>query len=655
MSPFRSILWSCLFLLPFAAFSQEDVLLTIDGQNVTRSEFERIYHKNSTIQTPVDNKGVLEYLDLFVNFKLKVIEAEHQGLDTLQSFRTELAGYRDQLAKSYLKDTSFDELLIREAYDRMHTDLNVSHILVRCGLDATPSDTVAAWNKAVQIRKRLMKGESFETVARASSEDANAKDNGGTLGWITAFSLPFYSFECAVYSMNVGDISNPVRTAVGYHIIKLNDKRPSPGEIKIAHIYKSVPPKSSPAVAEAARKAIFAIADSLKMGNDFATLAKHNSDDKNSGRQGGELAWFGTGRMIPEFENAAFSLKNNGDIGTPVQSPYGWHLIKRLDQRGLQSLAALRNQIKNQMNYSQRNLVSRAAWINKLKKEYGFSEQPGALDPFFSRIDSAYTAAPEKADAKLFAGLKSPVFTIGNKTYTQTDFAGFIQAKSRSRRGTAPAAFVKALYNDFTEESVLAYEKSMLEHKYPDFRYLMQEYHDGILLFDLTDRMVWSRAVKDTVGLKEFYQGNQSKYNWNERMAVTVYTCRDSASALTALKSLAKKPKKLSDVNWLAKKVCPTDTSYSCVKIEQANFEKGDNTLLDHSGWNTGMTNIMRSGEKFIIMEKTALLPPAPKTLQEARGLVTADYQDFLEKEWIKELRAKYKVVVNQDVLSKVK
>jgi peptidyl-prolyl cis-trans isomerase SurA len=655
MSPFRSILWSCLFLLPITAFSQEDVLLTIDGQNVTRSEFERIYHKNSTIQTPVDNKGVLEYLDLFINFKLKVIEAEHQGLDTLESFRTELGGYRDQLAKSYLKDTSFDEILIREAYDRMHTDLNVSHILVRCAQDAPAADTLAAWNKAQQIRKRLVKGEAFETVARASSEDANAKENGGTLGWITAFSLPFYSFESTVYSMKVGDISNPVRSSVGYHLIRLNDKRQSPGEIKVAHIYKTVPPKSSPAVAEAARKAIFAIVDSLKMGYDFATLAKHNSDDKNSGRQGGELAWFGTGRMIPEFENAAFSLKNNGDIGTPVQSQYGWHLIKRLDQRGLQPLAALRTQIKNQMNYSQRNLVSRAAWINKLKKEHGFTEQSGALDPFFARIDSVYTAAPEKANPKLFAGLKAPVFSIGNKSYTQADFASFIQAKSRSRRGTAPTAFVKSLYNDFTEEAVLAYEKSMLENKYPDFRYLMQEYHDGILLFDLTDRMVWSKAVKDTLGLKEYFHANQSKYSWNDRIAVTVYTCRDSATAAAVAKFLVKKPKKPTDTNWLAKKVCPADTSYSCVKIEQVNFEKGDNPQLDHSGWNTGMTDIIRSGEKFVLMEKTALLPPTAKTLQEARGLVTADYQDFLEKQWIKDLRAKYKVEVDQTVLSKVK
>jgi peptidyl-prolyl cis-trans isomerase SurA len=654
MNQLKSFFWSILLLLPLSLYSQDEILMTIDGKTVTRSEFERIYHKNNALQNPTDNKGVNDYLELFINFKLKVIEAQHQGLDTLQSFKTELGGYRDQLAKSYLRDTSFDEKLILEAYDRFHTDLNVSHILVRCSQDATPADTLAAFTKINQIRQRIVKGEKFEAVARSASEDPNVKENGGTLGWITAFFMP-YSFENTAYSLNIAELSKPVRTQYGYHLIMVNERRPSRGEIRVAHIFKAVPPKSSPAVIEAARKAIFAISDSLKNGIDFALLAKNNSEDRYSASQGGELPWFGTGRMIPEFENAAFGIKNNGEYTAPVHSSYGWHIIKKLDQRGVQPLSQMRSTIKNQMNYSQRNLVSRTNWINKLKADYGFSENSGMLNPFLNKIDSSFTSAPDKADIRAFSGLNATMFTIGKKAYTQADFFKYITTKGKIKKNVSPGLFVHTLYKEFSEEAVLAYEKSMLDVKYPEFGYLMQEYHDGILLFDLTDEMVWSKAVKDTAGLLEFYTANEKKYQWNERVEATLYLCKDTATARQAMKLAGKKSKKPITANWLAKQVCPMDSTLSCIKSEEGKFEKGENPVIDESGWETGITGLYASAGKVVFAVKHGKLQPTQKTLQEARGLVTADYQDYLEKLWIKELRAKYTIDVDKSVLAKVK
>lgn len=654
MNSFRVFLFCLVMTITSGLSAQQEVLMTIDGKPVTLAEFERIYHKNSSIQNPADSKGVNDYLDLFINFKLKVIEAENQGLDTLESFRTELNGYREQLAKSYLKDTTYEEKMIQEAYQRMLTDLNVSHILIRCKQDAPAADTLAAWNKIMKIRQRLMKGESFETVARSSSEDANAKDNGGNVGWISAFFMP-YPFENAAYNLKPGEISQPVRTGYGYHLIMVKETRPSQGEVLVAHIFKAIPPKSAPGVAEHAEAAIKAIADSIKMGYDFATLAKHNSEDRYSAMQGGELPWFGIGRMIPEFEKAAFALKANGDISDPIKSSYGWHIIKRLDRRTILPFTELRAGIKNQMNYSQRNQVAQTNWLQQLKTDYHFKEYPGALSQFYTKIDSAFAMAPEKGSPARFNGMNAPLFSIGDKTYNQSDFVNYIFLKGKNKRGFRIEPFVNGLYNDYVKESVLAYEKSQLDRKYPEFRYLMQEYHDGILLFDLTDRLVWSKAVRDTAGLRKFYEANRNRYQWNERIEATVYSCKDSATALQAMKLAEKKPKKGQAQDWIAIKLCPTDSTHSCVQTETQKFEKGDNPIIDKSGWTKGVTSINSSNGKFIFAVKTALIPTGPKSLQEARGLVTADYQDYLEKEWVKELRSKYKVDVDKNVLAKVK
>jgi len=642
------------FLLPCAIQAQDEILMRIHGKPVTKSEFERIYHKNNAQENASDPAQIRDYLTLFVNFKLKVTEAEQLGLDTLASFRQELQGYRDQLARSYLKDTIAEEEFARQEYERMKWEVKAAHIFVRCPIDAAPEDTLKAWNKLAEASRRLKKGEPFEKVARELSEDPSTAPNGGSLGYFTALSM-IYPFENAAYSLQPGQISAPLRSSAGYHLIKLYERRPSRGEVRVAHIMKAVPRGSGDSAFVKAEKEIAAIYDSLLAGKDFSEMASRYSDDKYSGMQGGALPWFAAGRMVPEFQEAAFALQNPGEISKPIRTPYGYHIIKLLEKRTLAPYEELRSALKNQISQMGLSSVVQEATSRKLKAEYGFTEYPEALKAFYQVIDSSFLKNKEKWGIDHFKGMNSIMFTIADERYTQQDFARFILDRGQTRKRYNPYYFVTSLYKDFTENMLQQYQKNHLEEKYPEFRYLMQEYHDGILLFDLTDKVVWSKAATDTAGLEAFYKKNMKKYQWGERLDAAIYTCKDSTTALKAIKLAPQREKKRLSAEWLAAKVCPEDTARSCVKIEELKVEKGDNPVVEKAGWSTGISGLIPDNGKVVFVVKRKMIPPSQKTLQEARGLVIADYQDELEKRWVEELRAKYKVEINEEVLGKVK
>lgn len=648
-----SLLPVVFLLLPFASHAQDEILMRINGKPITKSEFERIYHKNNTQENASGPAQIRDYLTLFVNFKLKVAEAEQLGLDTLASFRQELQGYRDQLAKSYLKDTVTEEEFAKLEYERLKWEVNAAHIFVRCAIDATPEDTLRAWNKLAEASRRLKKGEPFEKVAREMSEDPSTAPSGGSLGYFTALTM-IYPFENVAYSLQPGQISAPFRSQAGYHLIKLYERRPSRGEVRVAHIMKAVPRGGADSAYIRAEKEIKGIYDSLLAGKDFAEMASKYSDDKYSGMQGGSLPWFAAGRMVPEFQEAAFALQNPGDISKPIKTSFGYHIIKLLEKRPLAPYEELRTAIKNQIMQMGLSSFVQEASNRKLKTKYGFTENPEALKTFFQIIDTSFLNNKEKWRIDHFKGMNTIMFTIANEPFTQQDFARFILDKGQARKRHNPNYFVTSLYRDFTDNMLQQYQKNHLEEEYPEFRYLMQEYHDGILLFDLTDKVVWSKAATDTVGLEAFYKKNMKKYFWGERLDAAIYTCKDSTTALKAVKLAPQREKKKLSAEWLAAKVCPEDSTRSCIKIEELKVEKGDNPLVEKAGWSKGISGLIPDNGKVVFVVKRKIIPPSQKTLQEARGLVIADYQDELEKRWIEELRAKYKVEINEEVLSKV-
>ncbi|MFN8142885.1 MAG: peptidylprolyl isomerase [Bacteroidia bacterium] len=637
------------FSLTQAGFTQDKkdpVILTIAGEDIPKSEFERVFKKNNTKETTFDKKAVNEYLQLYINYKLKVREALELGMDTAKSFVDELGGYRKQLAQPYLVDKDVSDKLLKEAYERMKTDLRASHILIKCDQNALPKDTIEAYNKAMKVRGELMKGADFTATAKKYSDDPSAKDNGGDLGYFSALQM-VYPFESAAFNTKNGEISAPVRTRFGYHIIKVTDSRPAQGEVKVAHIMVKV---AAGAKEEDSTKAVAKVNEiygKLKAGEKFEDLARQFSDDQSSAKNGGLLPMFGTGRMVPEFEKAAFALKANGDYSEPVRTSYGWHIIKLIEKKPLGSYEELQADLKSKVQKDSRSELSKSSMISRIKSKYGFEEMPKAKDEFMKTVDTTLSAGKWSADQA--AMLKGNMFSLGNKVYSQKDFATYV-ADHQSKRGAGqdPKILAGNMYHDWVNESCLAYEETKLDSLYPDFRNLMGEYRDGILLFELTDKKVWSKAVKDTTGLKAFYEKNKNNYMWADRLDATVYTCANAEVA----KEVRKQMKKIDDVDTLLAKI--NKSSQLNLQVKSAKFLKGDNDVIDKIEWKPGMTKDIQKDNQVVFVDVKQVLPAQPKTLDESKGLVTADYQNALEKEWIETLRAKYPVKVEQNVVDSI-
>ncbi len=631
------------------AVKTDAVLMRIGTTKVTVLEFENVYHKNNTKEVAGDLKSLNDYLGLFVNFKLKVKEAEEMGLDTSKAFKEELGGYRKQLAQPYLTDKDVNEKLLKETYDRMKEEIRASHILVKISETAFPKDTLEAYTKLLKIRARILKGEDFNKVAKEKgiSDDPSSKDNGGDLGYFTALQM-VYPFETAAYTTKVGDVSMPVRTRYGYHIIKVADRRKAQGEVLTAHIMVKTNPNMSKEDSVNAITKITEIYNKLKGRAKFEELAQEFSDDKTSAKKGGELPWFGTGKMPVEFERVAYSITSKGDFSQPMRTKYGWHIIKLIDKKDLASFDDMKNELKGKVAKDSRSQAGRVSLIAKIKVEYKFKENLKTVDEFTKVIDT--TLFEGHWEATKAATLKKPMFNFNDKLYTQHDFANYIVAHQSKRPKTDVKVVVNQLYKTFVEESAVDYEEARLDQKYPEFKALMQEYRDGILLFELTDEKVWSKAVKDTIGSKAFYEKNKNNYMWDERADASIYSCLSDKVA-KQVRDLMKKKKSEKDILAIVNK-----DSQLNLQVESRIFNKGENEFVDQN-WSLGISADKKSekDKKTVIVVTHKLLKPEPKSYIDSKGMVTADYQNFLETEWIASLKAKYPVTIDKTVLATVK
>jgi peptidyl-prolyl cis-trans isomerase SurA len=631
-----------------AQYSPNDVLLTINNKPVTAEEFERIYHKNYNINSS-EKQGVNDYFGLFLKFKLKVTAATDAKLDTLPSYQKELKGYRDQLAKNYLTDNRFMDSLVREAYDHMLYDVNVSHILTLFPENSALADTLQAYKKIMAACKKIEAGEAFEKVADEYSEDPSVRMNHGNIGYFTAFRFP-YQFESCAYHTKVGEMSVPLRTHYGYHIIKVNDRRPSPGEVKVAHIMVMVRRNAPDTAWTNAKRKIEGYAERIKNGENFGAIARKYSDDKNSGEADGELAWFGTGRMVAEFEAAAFGLKTPGEISQPIRTAYGWHLVKLIDKRSVAGFDKVKNDLKTKVLNDERADMIKASFIEKLKKQYTckiFAENLTAFQALDSTVYDGKINVLAEAIAK-------PMLTIQNKTLTGADFKSFLEANPVSARKIPVKEYIGKSFGKFVENLFLNYEDQQLETKYSDFGNMVNEYHDGILLFDIMDRQVWSQAARDSAGLKQFYQNQRNKPTWGKRADAGIFTCKNMQIAEKVKKIIADTKKgKITD-SQIVKMVCDSASGAACLSIDHKLFSKGDSKFIDSIAWKRGYTGFTTMHDKIIFAYIWEIRKPEIKNIDEVRGLVTADYQNYLEEKWIESLKNKYNIVINQELLHKI-
>ena len=697
--------------------SADPVLMTVDRQPVTRAEFEAIYKKNNK-EASVTKEALDEYLELFINYKLKVREAETLGMDTISKFRNELDGYRKQLARPYLIDRELNDALMREAYDRSTQEVRASHILLQVSPDASPEDTMAVWKRITALRDRILKGEDFATVAKGvgGSEDPSAQKNGGDLGWFSALQM-VYPFENAAFSTPEGTVSQPVRTRFGYHVVKVTGRRPARGQMKVAHIMLRSTDQDSPEKQQNAEQRIREIHRQLASNAiTFSEAALKYSEDESSSTKGGELAQFGTGKMIEEFEDAAFALKQPGQMSEPIKSRFGWHIIRCIEAIPPPTYDQAKSELKTKIARDSRAEITRKAFMERLHKEYAFTTYPKNFDKAIALIDTnvfkkgtattdtiirrQYAEGPftkgkgKKAvryrrelagaiiggrmlaaksrpyeemtqtlddtvvvrevmegwayDRKKAAKLTKPVFTFAGGTVSQRDLLDQIESRQRRERVQAIPGYASARMMEYADERILAYEDSKLEEKYPEFRMLMKEYRDGILLFELTDQKVWGKAVKDSTGLDAFHKANSDRFMWPTRYECDLYACADAAVS-KQMRSNLKRGKRGKDLMDIVNKSNPLALSIDggIFSAEEKPFLAGLSAI--------GLSKDIAFEGKVMVADVKRILQPAPKAIDEARGVITAAYQDHLEKEWIGELRAKYPVTVDKAVLYSIK
>ena len=628
-------------LLLSAACANAQSLIKIGNQQITSAEFLQMYNKKSSFQDTSKTKeeSMKEYLDLYTKFRLIVKEAESQGIDTTKKFKDELAGYRNQLAESYLTDKGVSEELVKEAYERMKYDVHASHILILSRPDDMPEDTLKAFKKALELMNRAKAGEDFAKLAKENSEDPSAKQNGGDLGFFSALRM-VYPFESAAYNTPVNEISKPVRTKFGYHVIKVHAKRPSVGEVKVAHIMVRLKENGTADDNKNAEERINEVYAKLQSGSTWEDMVRL-SEDYQTAQKGGDLGYFGPNKFPKEFEEASFALKEKGEISKPTKTAYGWHIIKLVDKKGMDSFEKMQGELKKSIAKNDRSNLSKDVVFKRIMKKNGFKEFPKNLKKMYDITDSSLVMGAWKIPSNV--ELSKPLVQIGKVKYTQKDFADYIYTHEGVRKNTTYKQLVNQLYDNFKHEKVFEFENKNLEQNYPAFQDTMKEYRDCMLKFEITDAKVWSKASKDTTGLKEFYNANKDKWMWPNRIKGEVYICIN-ADVAKQVKDLLDKGNTLPQVLELVNK-----SSQLNVRVLQGAYSKEDYPALGTFYWKKGVSDVAESAKMFYVFKIDDILAPQPKKIEEARGIITSAYQNYLEENWMKELRAKYPVAVNNE------
>lgn len=628
---------------------EDEVLFTVEGSPVLVSEFNYIYTKNNGDKADYSRASVEEYLDLYKKFKLKVQKARDMKLDTIPALISELAGYRKQLADSYLTDKEVTETLIKEVYDRQNYDVKVRHIVARYPNRATEDQIKEAKEKIDAVYAEIKSGKSFVDMAKIHSDDVNTKNNGGELSYLTAM-LPdgYYEFENAMYSLKEGEISEPVQSNIGFHLVQVIDKRPARGEMHVAQIL--IRKKEKGQVVSDAKQRIDSVFTKLQRGASFEEMVALHSEDSNTKSKGGDLGVFSISTYEKSFEDAAYALKRDGEISEPVETSIGWHILKRIEKPEKPDYDKVRRRLQAEIKKDGRYQIAKNQMIEDIKKEANLIENLDLLNSFIDSLDESFYSYKWRFDS----GLRGTLFTLGGQEYSLVAFANDLKQNTRTRlrisKDTPIKESVMDLYNEYINNEALKYEEENLENKYPEFAALMREYREGILLFEATKINVWDKASQDTSGLRKFYEANKSNYMWKERADLETYYIKTKDEKLVG--KISKYLKKHSYEEVMQK----FNTIEEPITFEEGTYERGDLEIAGIAFKEGGISD-ERFDEKrqaFKIRHIVHIEPAKPKTLKDAKGYIIADYQDSLDKSWVKSLQEEYSVTINEEVLEKL-
>ncbi|MBD0404620.1 peptidylprolyl isomerase [Flammeovirga sp. EKP202] len=719
--------------------TKEEKIISIDGENISKENFVYLYEKNYiNDSTYYSQESVDNYLDLFIKFKLKVAEAVALGYDTLPDFQSEYKMYLHQLEEPYLTESVFNDSLVKQAYERQKIEVNASHLLIKLEEDASPEDTLAAYNKILSIKKELQEGKDFEELAFQYSEDPSAKRNKGNLGYFTSLQM-VYPFEEAAFNTEIDSVSDLIKTRFGYHLLKVNDKRERFGNLQVQHIMINSGPRDTKEKQEIAKQKVFSIYDSLQNGGDWNALCANFSDDKRSSQNNGILPPVNEVRFPPQFLEGVSSLQKVGEIAQPVKTDFGWHIIRLYKKEPVAPYETMYPGLVTKVKRDSRSQTSRKDFIKKLKKDNSYTVIDENKTLAYSLVDSSYLTNEWKKSEEIdIKTLKKKVFTLKGKDITVNDFLDYLVEHEKTSKNDDLEEVLEDHFNKYSELVLLEVEKENLPEKYPEYKHLAQEYQDGLLLFRVMEDCVWNKASQDADALEAYYETNKENYMWDTRAVMSIYNTGSKqlmaetiemldsnyyqvypsdVSTITFKKNSSYLYKsRLSDIKKSAEALKHDKSLFVLLNVEvnkgeyksmkskrlqkivnqyvangisedriKSNFEEGAVGVVDVKYYSTNTADFVQQknsnnnlsvsfkegtfvkdeiphmdhlklekgrytfeeNNRFFIVEIKDILAPSVKSLDECKGSVIANYQEYLEKNWVEELHHKHNVMID--------
>jgi peptidyl-prolyl cis-trans isomerase SurA len=635
-----------ILLFSFVSAAQAQTLFSIDKEQVSVNEFLSIYKKNNN-KADFSEKSLKEYLDLYSLFKMKLNEAKSKKIDTISNLDEEFKTYSNQLTQGYFVDKDYMNTIMQNLYERTKKDRRVAHILIKIPQNAKPEDTLKAYNTILEIKNKIKSKEDFFQQAAEKSEDPNAKDTKGIIGFINIF-MTFPTFEDMAYSTSLLKVSDIVKSPFGYHIILPIEERDARGKVSVAHIYttdKTEEDKKNK-IAEKKIMEAFKVIQSKKMT--FDSAVKKYTEDNASLNTGGVLPLFGINEMVSEFEENSFALTQIGSMSKPFKSPFGWHIVKLLKKVDRPNFEEAKPWMKEKLDKDERVLNSKQLATKTIKEKYHYKE----FNENFEELNKTISENQFEKKGWKLSQIKSPktLIQLDEAIFTQNDFIEYVQNKYSNITAPKKEEIIKPLFENYKEFCINEYAQNRLKKENPEYATLIQEYQNGLMIFELMDREIWKKANKDTVEQKKLYEINKSKYLYKERVKSFVFKAKEASIVSKIKNELTSSPSSnLSDIDKRLKQSIDSNNFYSFEKI----YEKGDLDILDKNEWipNKMIEDYSKDQNMYTIYKLIEILPIATKPYNEVKGRVANEYQKIVEEKWVQYLKNKYKLTVNQDIL----
>ncbi len=624
----------------------DPVLMRIDKHEIKVSEFEYLYQKN--LEQQVNRESIDEYVERFINYKIKVYEAERLGYDTLPRIKSELEGYKNELLQPYLIDKELQEKLVQEAYDRMTKNVNISHLMLARGKNKAEDDAQIA--RMDSIRNCILAGESFNDLVMKYSIDRSKVNNKGEYGYISSGIFP-YAFEYEAYNTPVGELSKPFLTDYGVHMIRVNGVKPDDGTVEVSHILRLFPRNN---VTDSAKLAVKAQIDSIyaciQAGEDFEDLAKRLSQDKGSARNGGKLPAFGRNRMVKPFEEVAFML-HDGEISEPFETNYGYHIIKKYGHKKVGSLDDCRQAIEEKMKTDERSMLPIKSKVQQVMKELNYKPND-KLHGYLIKELNKHGQYDSTFVADVVGKSNEVLYTFGaNQKGVLSDMTKMLNPKAKYASNEVAAAEIEGNVERLAQQNIIDYYARNLYDLNHDYRNLMNEYRDGTLLFEVMNNEVWNKAKSDEKALEQRFNANPNKYKWDEPHFKGIMICAKNDSILNEALSY------YASINNVPEDTITTALNRKFgrnIKMVRVISQRGENEMVDNIAFAGKAVPSAYAGYP-VYTRLMGRVINQPEEMADVKGLVASDYQDDLEQQWLQGLRKKYKVKIDNKILKSLK